>query len=281
MEEPGEHTVEWGKWIGEGFQMFIDDWAGWLIRMLVLLLIIAIPAIPIYGIFIAGQFIAATGEEPNLPPFVWILTPFLVLLIMLATALAYAGAYRAAFRQLKGENTSIGQMFSSGNTVLRVIGTVLLISIVVMVGLVFCIVPGYIALGRLHYAVPLVVERDLGIMDALRTSWAATRRHWVQFTLFSIVVQLIGQLGSALCGVGLLFTFPLFFTITVISYRDIFGVGGARSFVSRTPQASYASAASAEPPRPGEWRPTCPHCGATVISSTAKFCNVCGGQLIP
>lgn len=281
MEEPGEHTVQWGKWIGEGWQMFVDDWAGWLIRMLVLLLIILIPAIPIYAIAIAGQFIAETGNEPHLPPFFYILMPFLALLIVLATALAYAGAYGAAFRQLKGEETSIGQLFPSGNTVLRVIGAVLLMSIIVLLGFVLCVVPGYIALGRLHYAVPLVVERDLGIMDALRTSWHATRRHWVQFTLFSIVVQLIGQLGSALCGVGLLFTFPLFFTITVISFRDIFGVAGARTFLRHTPQPSYSPVSSAEPPRPGEWRPTCPHCGATVISSTAKFCNVCGGTLIP
>ena len=280
MEETGGHSVQWGKWIGEGWQMFVDDVAGWVVRMLVLLLIIIIPILPIYAILFAGQIIAGTGEEPKFPPFVFILMPFLALLMLLATALAYAGGYRAAFRQLRGESTPVGQLFASGHTVFRVIGAAALISLIVMAGFLLCIVPGYIALGRLHYAIPLVVETDIGIVDALRTSWHATRSHWVQFTLFSIVVQLIAQLGSAICGVGLLFTFPLFFTITVVSYRDMFGVAGARSFLRHSPQSGHPAPATHNPPPPGEWRPTCPRCGAGLVSSSAKFCNVCGSQLI-
>ena len=163
-------------------------------------------------------------------------------------------------------------MFSGGDTVLRVIGVVLLISVFAVLGAVFCILPAYVVLGTLHYAVPLVVERDSGITEALRTSWDATKGHWLQFTLFGVVVHLIGQLGSAACGIGILFTLPLFFTITVVAYRDIFGVTGARSFMKNVPVDARPPAASSGA--------TCPHCGSAVVSATARFCNVCGRELI-
>ena len=38
MEVTGGHTVQWGRWIGEGWQMFVDDWKGWVVRMLVVFL---------------------------------------------------------------------------------------------------------------------------------------------------------------------------------------------------------------------------------------------------
>ena len=235
METTGGHTVQWGRWIGEGWQMFVDDWKGWVVRMLVVLLIMLIPLIPMYAIILSAGLTRGDDPEAPFPAFVFILLPFLVILILLASAILFTGAYRAAFRQLRGERTTIGELFSEGDTVLRVIGAYLLIAVFAMIGSIFCILPAYVVAGTLHYAVPLVIERNLGVTDALRASWDATKAHWFQFTLFGLVIQLIAQLGSLVCGIGLLVTFPLFFTITVAAYKDMFGVKGARDFVPAVP----------------------------------------------
>ena len=152
-----------------------------------------------------------------------------------------------------------------------------------MIGSIFCIFPAYVVAGTLHYAVPLVIERNLGVTDSLSASWNATKAHWFQFTLFGLVIQLIAQLGVAGVRLGLLITFPLFFTITVSAYKDMFGVTGARDFVPAAPPIPRTSSAPPHPPsppRPSEWRSTCPHCGATLMSQSARFCNVCGRELI-
>jgi uncharacterized membrane protein len=227
-----------------------------------------------------AELIRGDDPEAPVPAFVFILLPVLVLLIVLASAFVFAGAYRAAFRQLRGQTTTISELFSEGDTVLRVIGAFLLVSLFVLIGSIFCILPAYVMAGTLQYSVPLVIERNLRVTDALRASWDATKAHWIQFTLFGLVIQLIGQLGSLVCGVGLLITFPLFFTITVAAYKDMFGVTGARDFVPAAPPIPRASSAPPPPPPPGEWRPTCPHCGASLISASARFCNVCGRELI-
>ena len=260
--------------------MFVDDWKAWIIRMLLFLLILLIPILPFYAIIFSAEMVR--GDDPNapLPAFIFILLPVFVLLIILGAAFVFAGAYRAAFRQLRGQRTTIGELFSEGDTVLRVIGVYLLMAVFVMIGAIFCILPAYVMAGTLHYSVPLVVERNLGVTEALRASWDATKAHWIQFTLFGLVIQLIAQLGSLACGVGALITFPLFFTITVSAYKDMFGVTGARDFVPAAPPIPRTSSAPPPPPPPGEWRPTCPHCGATLMSHSAKFCNVCGRELI-
>jgi hypothetical protein len=56
------------------------------------------------------------------------------------------------------------------------------------------------------------------------------QKNLIMFILFQFVVQLIAQSGQYLCYVGLLATFPLQFTMSIIAYRDCFGVQGARSF---------------------------------------------------
>jgi hypothetical protein len=40
VEITGGHTVQWGRWIGEGWQMFVDDWKAWIARMLLFLVIL-------------------------------------------------------------------------------------------------------------------------------------------------------------------------------------------------------------------------------------------------
>ncbi len=283
MEITGGHTVQWGRWIGEGWQMFVDDWKAWIARMLVFLLILLIPVIPMLAIVWSADLVRGDDPETPLPAFVFILLPVLILLNILASAFVFAGSYRAAFRQLRGQRTTIGELFSEGDTVLRVIGAYLLMSVFVLIGMIFCILPGYVMFGTLLYAVPLVIERNLGVTDALRASWNATKDHWFQFTLFGLVIYLIAQLGSLACFAGTLITFPLFFTITVSAYKDMFGVTGARDFVPAAPPIPRTSSAPPHPPsppRPSEWRSTCPHCGATLMSQSARFCNVCGRELI-
>ena len=65
MEETMGHTVEWGRWIGEGWQMFVDDWKGWVIKMLAVVLIILIPLIPIYAVIFAAQVVAEGSENQS------------------------------------------------------------------------------------------------------------------------------------------------------------------------------------------------------------------------
>lgn len=75
------------------------------------------------------------------------------------------------------------------------------------------------------------------------------------FTLFPIVVGILAAIGVIGCGVGVLATAPLYFTITAVAYRDIFGLeGGRASFVAPqlpnyNPQAYNQQSWANQPPQ--------------------------------
>ena len=283
MQEMEAPNVKWGEWIGEGWQMFASQWLTWVLMMLVFLILIMIPIAPIYIYVIGAQLAAATANPdspPEAPTFLFLLMPVFYLVILLGSAFLMSGAYKAAFKQMRGGRIAIGDLFSGGDVFLRVAGGVLLTAILAGIGAVFCILPAFAVAGLLYFTTPLIIEKQLGVIDAMKASFNRTKGHWFMFTLFAIVVGILAQLGSVACGIGMLATFPLLFTINSVAFRDLFGVSGAQSFAQQPANsAGYAQPWTA-PDQPPTATRQCPRCGAPGLAAGARFCNVCGANLV-
>lgn len=74
------------------------------------------------------------------------------------------------------------------------------------------------------FVFPLIADRGLDFKSAFRESFAATKEGFWWLMLTHFVANLIGQLGSSFCGVGALFTMPLYFTIMAGAYDERFGI---------------------------------------------------------
>lgn len=235
-------TVRW-EWIGEGWKMFTERWVNWVIHMLVFILVIFAIMIPFYLITFTMS-LAASAEEPSAaPPALFFLAMLIFYpLMLLAIAFLMAGTYKTAMKQLRGEPTSLGDLFSGGDCFLRVLAALFLVAVLAAIGTAFCIIPGLIVQGLCFFTLPLVVERRMGPIEAIQASIAAAKNDWLMFTVFAFVVGLIAGLGVILCGVGALASYPLLFTITSIAYRDVFGVAGA------------SNAQPYSPPPPPSWQ---------------------------
>ncbi len=245
-------TVRW-EWIGEGWNMFVQRWGTWVVHMLVFVLIIIAIMAPIYIIAIVSTVAAGASEQPAAPPAIFFVAMLLLYpLMLLVVAFLVAGTYKTAFKQLRGEPTSIGDLFSGADCFLRVLGTIFLVGILAMVGMIFCIIPAFIVLGFCFFALPLVVERRMGPIQAIQASIEATKKEWLMFTAFALVVQLIAGAGAILCYVGLLASYPVYFLIMTSAYRDVFGVAGASApqTYSPPPPPDYGM----NPPPPSSWQ---------------------------
>jgi len=291
MQERTAATVRWGEWIGEGWQMFAERWQVWVVQMLVVFVAFAVPAVPFYLMMITAQLTATeTGAPPEMPALFTPLVLVIAAVSFFGAAFFWSGLYKTAFKQLRGEAVSIGDLFSGGDIFLRVLGAFLVIGILAMLGAILCIFPAFIVAGLVWFTIPLIVERNLSIGEAVSASYEATKSNWFMFTLFAFVVSLLASVGQFACYVGLLVTYPLQFTITTIAYRDIFGVAGARSFASSQPQypTNYAPpsfpppppqfGAPQEPPRAESTTSICSNCG-TMIQRAARFCSKCGSPI--
>jgi hypothetical protein len=293
MQQNPKPEVRFGDWIGEGWRMFTEQWQTWVLLMLVLLLIILAP-VGVLVVVALGLATATAGtQNAGLPLLFFPLMLASVFFIMAAVSYMTGGLYRAAFKQLRGGRVELRDLFSGGDRALPVLGASLLIAILTMIGAILCVIPAYIVMGLFFFTVPLIIERGMGVGDAMRTSYEMGKQNILMFTLFAFVVGLISQIGAYACYVGLLATFPLQFTITAVAYRDLFGLEGARSFLGPAsqmpspyaqpspyapPPSAYTPPSYAPPPpyAPSAPQPrSCRNCHAS-LPETATFCPRCG-----
>lgn len=308
--------VKWGEWINEGWQLFANRWQVWVPLMLVFVVVMLVPMLPFYILAIGLDITTASDPEAvQAPVFVPLFALLGGLITMALATFMLGGVYRTAFKEIRGEQISLRDLFSGGDLTLKLLGAFLLVGLCVWIGLLLCIVPGFLAMGLFFFTIPLIVERRMGIVDAMKLSFETTRPNMWMFMLFAFVVALLASIGQLACYVGLLVTYPLYFLITAAAYKDVFGVAGARStpavaappayppqaynqqsWANQPPQAyapppppaqpprQYApppppAAAPQAPPQPSESATTtCPHCQA-VLPRAANFCNFCGKSL--
>lgn len=275
MEQPMVPTVRWGEWIGEGWQMFAEQWQAWVVHILVFGLIMLIPIVPFYVLIFAVSMTTSRQDNPAVPVVVFASYPIFYLIIMLLTSFLMGGAYRSAFKQLRGERFQLRDLFSGGDCWGRLLGATLLMGILCSIGIMLCVIPGLIVAGLLFFTIPLIVERNLGVIDAMRASYEVTRQNLLMFTLFAIVLSILAGVGALACYVGLLVTYPLFFTIMAVAYRDCFGVLGAHRFSQGAPPPPPSYAPPSSPPPQSV---VCPNCHAEVPPE-ALFCIRCGNRM--
>jgi uncharacterized membrane protein len=283
--------VRIGDWVSEGWNMFTQQWKGWVTLSASFFVVIILPMLSFIAVMYVMMFATMMSQQqhsrsasPELPVAAFLgfyLGLFgLIIVLLPLTVFLMGGAYRAAFKQLRGGRVEFRDLFSARDCYWRLLGATLIHGALVFIGAVLCIVPAFIVAGLMFFTIPLIVERNLGIADAIRASRELTQRRLLMFILFAFLVQLIASVGSYACYIGLLATWPLMFTITVVAYRDCFGVEGARSF-SQAPspqQTGYGSAPVIDSPPVVEPAAVCPNCQAS-LPATAQFCFRCGTSI--
>ena len=84
------------------------------------------------------------------------------------------------------------------------------------------ILPGFVVYGLLMLTLPLIIDRNMGVIEAMNESWNTLKNDWLNATVFHFVIFVIGYIGIVACGIGLLFTLPLYFLAVASVYRDFY-----------------------------------------------------------
>ncbi|HLB66161.1 MAG TPA: hypothetical protein VJJ78_01005 [Candidatus Saccharimonadales bacterium] len=121
---------------------------------------------------------------------------------LIVQAMTFALELEAA----KGRKPSLGSLWQAGKKYwLRLIGLFIVIALAVVAGLILLIVPGIIMVRRYFLAPYVMIDQDLGIMDAMRKSAELSKPHsgyiWSVigvFILLSItsVIPVFGPIAS-------------------------------------------------------------------------------------
>jgi uncharacterized membrane protein len=101
------------------------------------------------------------------------------------------------------------------------LGATILMGIIVVVGLILLIVPGILAAVMLMFTKFIVVDRNLGPIEALKESARITKGNRLTLFLFMVVIAVINIVGALLLFVPLLVTIPISGLAMVYAYRTV------------------------------------------------------------
>ncbi len=123
-----------------------------------------------------------------------------------------------------GREPKMGDLFSEMRLFLPLFVFGLLAMLLTVTGFLLLIIPGFIVAAFLIFAtifvMPLMTDKEMGLLDAVKESWAMATRSPVsdQFILMILYLLLV-SLGSSIA-VAILFTQPLATFLVLSVYRE-------------------------------------------------------------
>jgi uncharacterized membrane protein len=152
-----------------------------------------------------------------------ILTQSVVVMIV-GTLLGFVvtmGIFRMSLRFIDGENGELVDLFATFPLLINYIIATILVSIIVMIGMLFFVIPGIILGIRLQLYTWVIVDKQVGPLEALQRSWEITRGSAWNLFLLGLLLGLVNILGMLALGVGVLVTGPLSMVAMGYAYRQL------------------------------------------------------------
>lgn len=136
----------------------------------------------------------------------------------------YAGIFIIALKHSIGSPIQVGEIFNHYDKILPIFVVTILTQLIVGIGLVLLIIPGIYLAVCLSFAMPLVVEKNMSPMQAIKTSRKVVHHKWFSFAGFLLLGLVVGFVGVLALLVGLVWAAPLVTLAWALVYRDVFGV---------------------------------------------------------
>ncbi|MFW5740991.1 MAG: hypothetical protein ACOC1F_11560, partial [Myxococcota bacterium] len=128
-----------------------------------------------------------------------------------------------AIKVARGDNYEFGDIFKGAPYFLSVVVASILVTLGVLLGTLLLIVPGIILGLGWAMTIPLVVDRQMGAIDAIRESWRMMDGHKLAFFLFGLLSLGLVLVGLLACCIGVFFVGPILQVAYAYIYLRISG----------------------------------------------------------
>jgi len=138
----------------------------------------------------------------------------------------FAGVMMLGVRRAAGEETRAAMVGDCLSQVARIAGLSILQAVLVMLGFLLLVIPG-IYLGVSYIlALPLLVDRRMGIWQALETSRRAIGTCWFKTCGLLLSFSALSLVGLFTLGIGLIWILPLCIIAWGMLYHRLVGYSG-------------------------------------------------------
>jgi len=172
----------------------------------------------------ASGLLSFMGEGDSSGIAIGVVELILELLMYGASAALGAALYVMGAKISVGQPTSFNDLFIFLPKIVKALGVYVLMMILIVLGFLALVLPGiYLSIAYL-FAIPLALEKDMSIWQALETSRkVVTKRWWSMFGL-GLVLGLLSIAGVVTLLIGFIWIAPLAVIAYGIAYRNMFGL---------------------------------------------------------
>ena len=151
----------------------------------------------------------------------------IALLLSIATSVVSLilamGLIRAALRVTDGGTPELSQLTETDQLGPYIVQAIL-VGLAIGIGLLLCIIPGLIAAVLFAFAGYAVIDaRDGDAVGAIKRSFEIVKGNFGAVLGLMVLLTLVNIVGALLCGIGLLFTYPMTSVAIAYAYRTLNG----------------------------------------------------------
>jgi uncharacterized membrane protein len=218
LPEAGDFTV--GGAISEAFELTKQNFPLWLGVGIVGTLLVGLSAVTIIGYFVL------------VPVFAWGLAKFMLNMVDRRAAFGdlFAGFsnYGSTLMRTLGMTLCFIGLVLVGDSV-AIIGQVTKSVPIQLVGNLIYLVFTFAIMIRFYFALFFLCDNpEMGAIDSLKASWAATRGKTGKLIGLAFVSSLVGMLGLLALVIGVIFTLMVAYLSYATAYRQMVGPSRAR-----------------------------------------------------
>jgi len=132
------------------------------------------------------------------------------------------GFFTVSLALADGRPARFGDFFQGYRHILPALGLALIawgLAFSVMMVPLTGIAAVYVGISSM-YVLPLIIDRDIGLLPALAESWRLTHKRFLDSIFQCIVIALAGMTGIALFGIGVVVSLPWAGCILSANYKD-------------------------------------------------------------
>jgi hypothetical protein len=129
------------------------------------------------------------------------------------------GLVRIGLNLVSGKPVEVGMLFGEGRKLLRALLASIAFGVMLVVGFLLLIVPGFYILLRYGQFMNAIVDRDLGVMDAFSYSSSITTNNRMNLFVLLLLSVAAGIAGLLAFCVGLLFAYPVIWLGWMVAFR--------------------------------------------------------------
>ncbi len=167
------------------------------------------------------DFYAESIKEAN--PFGHsIITLISFVLSMVVGAALAPGIVTISLKASRGENPSLKDFLNKTQYITRIILASAIYFVLIIIGFILLIIPGFFVLIRLQFTHYLIVDKNMGAIEAIKKSYEITKGNTLKlFALNLIVVPALVVLGFLLLVIGTLAVIPMVYIMYAMVYDKL------------------------------------------------------------